>query len=307
VGGATWLYLFCLLIGNPLKFWPKLTHQWFFVALPLVAVLVLECWARNFPPPPEGERSLRSVLFHYLEQKKPSNIVLVGSSITANIIDEDFEGVTNLGLDGANALTGLKIISESGDLPKLVIVEMGLNTLIQSRGLHQEIYQMFLDRCWTLWRREWLYCTRRENNLHLRLRTWVRNQSTSKNVRGLLASTPSWYQRALGQYVDRQRRREAQHFYESENVKLWLEQKKQLIDCLRQKGVKVILLRSPEAEELRAFRSAEYAMERAMFPPDQYEWIDPQLKGLEVATTDGIHPLREDSIRLLKFFFAEIK
>lgn len=267
--------------------------------IPLVMVLVFELLSRRFPPGPGQERSLHSVLFTYLESPKPSSVVLVGSSIFANVIDEEFPGVTNLGFDGANALTGLEILTQSGDRPRVVVVEMGLNSLAQSRGLHRGLMDLFEKRTEVLLRRRWLHSSRRENNLHLRLRTWVRNRSTAKKERGLSHADPVFYKRALAQYVHRQKQRTENGFYERQELKRWLQQQKDLIDTLQKDGVKVLLLRSPEAQAMREARRFEYEVEQAVFPIDQYRWLDPQASGISFASRDGIHLLRRDSIVML--------
>ena len=267
--------------------------------IPIFILGLVEIYFRLSPPAKGAERTLSSILFNYLEAPKPSQKVLVGSSIFAHFIDENFEGYTNLGFDGANALTGLKVLKESKDKPKVIVVEMGLNTLVQCQGVHQDLYQLFEHRRWTLLRRSILHCSRQENNWHSLFRTWIRNASTQKNVRGLVAPRPDWYRRALSEYLDRQIKRVAQGYYTREVVQSWLAQEKQLIDEFISAGVKVILLRCPEALEMRAARKLEYELEEKIFPRDVYMWMDPQADGEAWQTTDGIHLLRDETIRLL--------
>ncbi len=268
--------------------------------VPFLMLLAFELLSRHFPPGPGQERSLHSVLFAYLEAPKPSSVVMVGSSIFANVIDEEFPQVTNLGFDGANALTGLEILRQSGDRPRVVVVEMGLNSLAQSRGLHRALMDLFEERAAVLLRRSWLHASRRENNLHQRLRTWVRNRSTAKRVRGLNHADPVFYKRALGQYVHRQKQRTESGFYERQELMQWLQQQKDLIDALQKDGIKVLLLRSPEAEAMREARRHEYEIEEKFFPKGQYRWLDPQASGASFASRDGIHLLREDSMVMLR-------
>lgn len=277
------------------------------LAIPLLMLMSLELFFRLTPDKTGAERSIRSVFFRYLELDQEAPIVLVGSSITYNMIDEEFSGIFNLGFDGANALTGLKIIRELKRKPKVVVVEMGLNTLAQSRGLHKGIMEMFEDRDWTLLRRQLLYSSRRENNLHQAFRTWVRNRGTAKTSRGLVAPKEQWYKRALGQYLDRHRKREASGYYDRNELGEWLDMQKKMIDDLRASGVEVILLRAPEAEELRRARAEEYEREERYFPKSDYRWLDPQSKRSGFATTDGIHLLRDDSIRLLAWIKKKIE
>jgi hypothetical protein len=246
-------------------------------------------------------------LFSYLEEPKPSEIVMVGSSIFANVIDEAFEGISNISFDGGNALTGLHIITEVEDVPEVIFVEMGLNALVQSQGPHAAVLKLFEERDAVLLRRKCLHSSRKENNLHLRFRTWVRNVSTGKQKRGLVKANPYFYERALGQYLHRQKERTVSGFYDREVVQIWLKDQKVLIDGLVERGSKVVLVRSPEAEEMREVRAHEYEVEEKVFPKDQYNWVDPQTWDGSFGTSDGIHLLRDDSMRLLSKLRHDLK
>ena len=262
---------------------------------------MLEWVLRPWPEQTTQTRCLRSVLFSYLEGEKPSPVVMVGSSIFANFIEEEVDRpIVNLGLDGANAATGLEILKRVGDRPEAVIVEMGLNSLGQSQGLHLEVLEWVESSHWTLWRRKWLHLSRRENHLHGLLRTKVRNEGTDKKVRGYDRVDPTYHRGALANFIDRQKRREAGGYYEREEMKAWLLAQRQRIDELMAAGVKVLLVRCAEDAPLHEARAMEHALELEHVPLDRYPWLDLNQEPGPWTTTDGIHPLREPSIRALK-------
>lgn len=268
----------------------------------MIAEVATRCWPASLG----HERTLRSVLFNHLESDSSDGVVMVSSSIFANVIDEALGGVSNLGFDGANALTGLRIIQENGNVPRVIFVEMGLNSLAQSRGVHQGIFEMFEERNWMLFRRSLLHASRRENNLHSRLRTLVRDLSTDKKVRGITKVNSAFYDRALAQYLHRQKQRDQAGYFHRKDLERWLQEQKKLIDDFISQGVKVVLVRPPEAESMREARAGEYEIEKQFFPATKYDWLDPMMDQGPFLTSDGIHLLRDDSIRLLKVMLGSM-
>ncbi len=245
-----------------------------------------------------GEKSIRSVVLNFLDKGKNRDIIFVGSSVFYDLYD-DSEKVYNLGMDGANAYTGLEIMRRENVLPVVIFVEMGINAIMQSDGLHKEVMNLFKNRENTLLRRNVFYCSRKENNALLIIRTLARNVLTSKKERGLEYISDSHFKRALGMYVNRQETRVEKGYYENEKVVEYLKRKKELIDYFIEKGVIVYLVRAPSHDDMHRARLLEYEIEENIFPHNHYNWVNEDNAFVHKKTTDGIHLLREDSKRFI--------
>ena len=100
------------------------------------------------------------------------------------------------------------------------------------------------------------------------MRTIVRNKTTNKQTYALEYMGDEWYQRALEMYISRQEKRIENGYYRDDEMAELLQEKKALIDEHIHAGVKVYLVRSPEAKALYKVRQEEYEIEEAVFPKD---------------------------------------
>lgn len=278
-----------------------------YVWIPLLLIITFEVLCRSLPKNPSNERSLRFILFDYLENKQENPALLLGSSVFANYIHEVFPSITNLSFDGANAYTGLEIIYREKQVPKVLFIEMGLNSLYQSHGLHKDLIKSYEQKYWTLLRRKLLHSSRKENNLHLLSRTWIRNMSGKKEKRGYEKVYPQRYEKMLSRYILRQKQRYKTKYYESQRFKGLLQKQKKLIDHFIKNGTQVFLVRSPEAKEFSDIRKKEYAIEEKVFSRQQYQWIHFTPSHERYPTTDGIHLTRNASIQVIHKLLSHLK
>ncbi len=238
-------------------------------------------------------------LNRYVESPVP-DIVLVGSSLTFRLKEEYFATprLRNLALAGGSPVTGLEIVANQQQVPKLIIVE----TDVLSRPPDAALVERFSTRG-------------REHELFFKpIRTaiaayenWMHAPLThaqvQNSVQRLLKQAPSNFDNHL--YLDRalqELEAEDPTAVATKNVAIIA----RLIDTLEQRGARVLLTEIPREPPIEASRYARITREivhKAFPDPGRWLAIDlDEAAGLRWA--DGVH-LDERSAYLVSLYLDE--
>jgi hypothetical protein len=222
-------------------------------------------------------------LNRYLREATPE-IVMVGSSVTWRLKEEYFSipKVRNLALAGGSPVTGLMIVANQPNLPKIILIE----TNVLSRAVDTELVDKFSQGD-------------QEGSQFIRpIRTAVAvyenwNHAPMDQRRGLaereelLRQPPSGFDNRI--YVDR-----AVHQLNEESpvdaVRSNVEQLKELIEVVEKRGSRIFLIEVPFSPEIEATRSAKVTKDlvRDAFP-DRQKWLLIDPPQTELRWADGVH------------------
>ncbi|MEM9540570.1 MAG: hypothetical protein AAGA60_13845 [Cyanobacteria bacterium P01_E01_bin.42] len=233
---------------------------------------------------------------YWYDRSKDSQLVMVGSSLMANIPAETMgKKVINLGMAGGCTQTGLEIVARSNQTPEIVLAEIN-DTLERQRdrdllaSLNHPLLSP-LRRYFAIFREEYkpisvlvslLRGSDREEDIEIEdievanieveeesdLSSELREQEIERLVRENNISLPP-------------------------NLKILLEgeasQIEQQVKALEQKGIRVVFVDIPrETEVTKTPRQQEVAsLMRSLFPPSRYDWFEVPVG--QWRTSDGLH------------------
>lgn len=272
-------------------------------------------WSGRVPPSRSGTQwddNLIRAQAYSLTPARPNEIVLVGSSLTANLPVQGIgPAAINLGMAGGSAQTGLELVESTPGTPQIVLVEIN-ETLTRPADKHL---------LWTSENAAWRQACLRFSALRAEFRP----------VSVALSALRSWKQRRAGRAADqsegdtgpltpaqeklRQRliaqnlAREAAPLSASDAqaLRVAARQARIRVDQVGRGGARVALFSPPgeTAKERMPRQQQIRALLRVEFPPSRYRWIltPPNFHG---ATHDGAHLIPADARRYAAFLRAQI-
>jgi hypothetical protein len=233
----------------------------------------------------------------YVDDPVP-DVVLVGSSLTFRLSEEYFETprLRNLALAGGSPITGLQIIANQRQLPKLILVEAN----VLNRPPDTALVKRFS-------------AIERSDGLFLRpVRTAIAAYETFAHAppshARIKAALDALLQRPPDNFdntVYLQRSLQANEEDPSSPTKLNIEALRGLIDALEQRGAHVLLMELPHAAPVEAspyVRITHQMVHRAF--PDQARWISIDVDRDQLRWNDGVH-LDERSAVLVSRYLDE--
>ncbi|WP_454623578.1 hypothetical protein [Bradyrhizobium cenepequi] len=219
----------------------------------------------------------------YIDNPVP-DIVLVGSSMTVRLGEEYFETprVRNLALAGGSVVTGLEIVANQRQLPKLVVVETNILSrpadpaLVKRFSAKEEHEALFFRPIRTA-------IAAYESRVHAP-RTHAEVEASLKR---LLAQPPSEFDNRV--YVKR-----ALGEMESEDpsvaTRVNIEAIGRLIEALEKRGARVLLMEMPYAPPIETSRYVRITREIVHHAfPDQGRWLPIDVDRNELRWDDGVH------------------
>lgn len=235
----------------------------------------------------------------YIYSDRQPNIVLAGSSMTAELLEKYFGSteVTNIALSGESSQTGLKLVALNNKKPEVLLVELNytltLETDAELIGAIQHPVLNFIKSNLPIFREEYQPVSVLVHAL--------KNRSGG-NADSASAQIPSeeLREKLIAKVIER-----SQDNLSPETKQQIVEQaeliKQQLIDIQNQ-GVRVILFNVPgEASVAKTpERQQETALIRSLFPTDTFEWLPEPVAG-DWTTYDGVHLIRPDAKKFAKF------
>jgi hypothetical protein len=222
-------------------------------------------------------------LNRYLQEPTP-DIVLVGSSLTWRLKEQYFSlpKVRNLALAGGSPITGLTIVANQRNLPKVIFIE----TNVLSRAVDLALVEKFSGSSGstTLFLPPIRTAVAAYEN-------WkhepIRHAQTRAALEALLRQPPSDFDNRV--YLDR-----ALQQMNAEDptnaVRRNVEKLKQIRDDISQRGSRVFLIEVPFSapiEGSRSVRATRRIVHEAFPNPDQWLRIDPPVA--ELRWLDGVH------------------
>jgi hypothetical protein len=263
----------------------------FAAALLLVACRLAAVWlgeGLQLPATMAGDGSLYG-LNRYVSGPTP-DIVLVGSSLTYRLNAAYFASpsLENLALAGGAPVTGLAIVANQRDLPKIILVESNIlsrpadEALIERYAKGASEYPLFLRPIRAL-------VAAGENLAHApKSRDQLREE-----LDRLLAQPPSAFDNSV--YVARVLREQDED--PTAAVRANVERMKQLIAMVEQKGTRVLLFELPELPEVERARAVAitHAIVHAAFPNND-RWLHVDVPGDELRWADGFHLDRRSAV-----------
>jgi hypothetical protein len=238
-------------------------------------------------------------LNRYVDNPVP-DVVLVGSSLTFRLKEEYFEtpGLRNLALAGGSVLTGLEVVANQRQLPKLVIVETNILSrpadpaLVTRFSANENREVLFLRPIRTA-------IAAYENWMHAPItHTQVKAQLTR-----LLDQPPGNFDNRV--YLER-----AVQEMEAEDpsaaATTGVEAIGRLIDRLERRGARVLLMEMPYAAPIEASRYVKITREivhRAF--PNQRRWMPIDVERKELRWSDGVHLDERSAVLVSRYLDAQ--
>jgi len=246
----------------------------------------LHQWQNNF---------IRLQRYAY-QNASQSNIVLAGSSLTANLpASEIGSSVSNLGMSGGCTQTAVEAVVRKSPKPAIVIVE--INNTIDRKIDNQMIDSIYNPFLYTL--RFYLPIFREEYQpisafypkvtaLRNKILQFIRFNNTSMNPDKKLTDT------LISQFIE-----EYQKPVSEKQIKLIQQESEFLklqISQLRKEGVRVVLFDIPRDPRLQATLQEKQikALMKELFPVNQFEWL-PEPPPRNWKTYDGVHIVSSDA------------
>jgi hypothetical protein len=216
-------------------------------------------------------------------------IVIVGSSLAARFAAaSDSPCVYDLSIAGGSALTGLSVVAQKQDKPRLVLVEINL--------LDRPIDTRFAET--PLWYRRYLRFTWVENSPVSRLLTAIAN---ARGSRSEIKSNAAMRAEPL-----RLQQASYDHPPSATAMAQSIKALRQTINVLRQQGIATALFEMPVDASLENRPRSRMMREavKAAFP--EMRFIDAQTlsAGASVQTADGIHLEKEEAALVLHRLLA---
>jgi hypothetical protein len=243
-------------------------------------------------------------LNRYVDNPVP-DIVLVGSSLTFRLKEEYFETprLRNLALAGGSPVTGLQIVANQHEIPKLIVVETNVlsrepdATLVERYLASQNRRARFLRPIRTA-------IAAYENAMHAP----VTHAQVKASLQRLLEQAPSDFDNHV--YVER-----ATLEMEAEDpasvVRSSVETIGRLVARLEQRGARVLLMEMPQSAPIEASRYARTTREivHKAFP-DAGRWLPVDLPGAELRWADGVHLDERSAVMVSRYlderFFSRL-
>ena len=225
-----------------------------------------------------------------------SNIVLAGSSLTANLPTSEIgSSVSNLGIMGGCTQTSVEAVARKSSKPAILVVE--INNTIDRKIDTQIIDSIYNPFLYSL--RLYLPIFREEYQpvsvfypklmaLRNKILQFIRFNNNSVNINKNLADTLiSQFVEQYQKPVSEKQRKLMQQ--EAEFLKLQ-------ISKLRKKGVRVVLFDIPRDPRLQATLQERQvkALMKEFFPVNQFEWL-PEPPPRNWNTYDGVHIVSSDA------------
>ena len=222
-------------------------------------------------------------LNRYVREPTP-DLVLVGSSLAWRLKEEYFSRrrVRNLALAGGSPLTGLEIVATRASLPKIILIE----TNILSRAPDSALIDKFSDDV-----RADALLLRPVRTAVAAYETWNHAAPDAAQARAeqdrLLSRPPDTFDNKV--YLDRALE-QMNDGDPSAPARANVLRLRQLIDDLRQRGVRVFLIHiplAPEIEGSRLVRMTDEIVHEAF--PDRGLWLAVDAPRRELRWDDGVH------------------
>jgi hypothetical protein len=222
-------------------------------------------------------------LNRYASEPIPEN-VLVGSSLTFRLKEEFFATprLRNLALAGGSPVTGLEIVANQSQLPKVILVETNIlsratdTALVERYSRSSSAAPVFLRPIRT--------AVAAYENWNHAPRT---HAQASAALGRLLAEPPGEFDNRI--HVERALRQEnaANPTVAVQKNAKWIEE---VIARVEQRGARVLLFELPLSAQLEESRSARVTREivRASFP-DPRRWLRFDFRRSELRWADGVH------------------
>lgn len=287
------------------------TSAWFGKAAAVAALLLLACGIASarlgttlqLPATTTRDGTLVT-LNRYVDNPVP-DIVLVGSSMGFRLKEEYFAtpGLRNLALAGGSPLTGLQIIVDQRQLPKLVVIE----TNVLARPLDKALIARFSGK------------DGKAGNQPLFLRpvrtavaayeNWMHAPPTNADIKAALGRLLSRPPRNFDNHVYVERAiREGESEDPSAALKANVATAATLIDALEKRGVRVLLMEMPYAPGVDATLYARTTREivRRAFP-DQARWLPINVDRDELRWDDGVHLDERSAVVVCRYLDGRFK
>lgn len=238
----------------------------------------------------------------YLYEKNDARVVVVGSSLSATLVDLVPSHWFVMAFKGQSLFDGIEILQRSAAKPSLVLVEINVVTRPMNKRF---VDNLFSPGFYTL--REWFPVLRAKNapgslylgSIRVATTLWQKHAGGHGGVavrEGAAVSTrgeDAVVRQVVGRMID-----DGQESPDSQYIESCVATMKARIDMLQESGVRVILYEMPVDE--RVFDSPKArllrSVIRARLPPEVYRYLPtPDCKAFR--TTDGSHLDGESSVR----------
>jgi hypothetical protein len=248
----------------------------------------------------------RIVAERYFDTGVP-HAVIVGSSVAFRLAPDFLQAddlgplLYDLALGGGSAASGLAIVLRKGDLPRIVFVEANFGYRAADPVLLRELVA---EPRRTL--RRHLPALRLENRpvdlLITSSWTWLRTTLVRRPAAAIPATGVA-DEPVIADFADRLKVTLSQNASAPVSlpteIAAGLNQLGELVDALRARNVRVILIQFPMHPTIEASALQQYSLDhaRARFPPARYEWFS-VADGASYRTDDGLHLSRPSGRRL---------
>lgn len=241
----------------------------------------------------------------YLYSQHAFEYVIAGSSMTARLPDKALgDGLYKLSFGGGTPIAGLEIITRSGKLPDVVIVEINALATRPLDGLVDKLFSpgsTELKRYFPFLRTEY--------------------RPVSLLVSMLVADEPSMREHgvagiqepdeAMLRVLENNVRRAEESDNHSPPEPMFtdnLDRLERLVRELEKKGVRIIFLEMPLNPRVAAtrYRNSISEQVRSRFPVDSYRWIIPGDEH-EYMTTDGVHLTKSEAWHVADYISSQIR
>ena len=253
------------------------------------AVLLLACglatarFGTGLQMPATTTRDGTLIMLNRFMREPMPETVLVGSSMTFRLKEEYFTApkLRNLALAGGSPVTGLQIVANQPQLPRVVLVEANVlsrpldGALVErySRGSAEPLFFRPVRAAVAAY----------ENRLHAPL---THEQATG-DLRRLLAQPPSdfdnriYVERAFGEFTAED---------PAEAARINARHLERLIPALEQRGTRVLLFELPYEDKIEGARAAVITREiiHGAFPAPE-RWLRIDAERSELRWADGVH------------------
>lgn len=253
------------------------------------AVLLLACglatarFGTSLQMPATTTRDGTLIMLNRFMREPMPETVLVGSSMTFRLKEEYFAApkLRNLALAGGSPVTGLQVVANQPQLPRVILVEAN----VLSRPLDGALAERYSRRSAEplFFRPVRAAVAAYENRLHAPLT----HEQAAGDLRRLLAQRPSdfdnrvYVARALDEFTAEDpteaARSNARHL-------------ERLIPVLEQRGARVLLFELPYEDKIEGARAAVITREiiHGAFP-DPERWLRIDANRSELRWADGVH------------------
>ena len=222
------------------------------------------------------------MLNRFMREPVPET-VLVGSSMTFRLKEEYFAAprLRNLALAGGSPVTGLQIVANQPQLPRVILVEANVLSRPPDGALIER-YSQSNDQA-LFFRPVRAAVALYENRLHAPLT----NAQVAGDLRRLLAQPPSdfdnriYVARALGEFTAED---------PSEVARSNARHLERLIPALEQRGARVLVFELPYEDKIESARAAVITRQiiHGAFP-DPERWLRIDADRSELRWADGVH------------------